>query len=58
MGVALLGEAVEGTGCDVEVAVCGGEDEDEDAGVAVGLSYSLYRLRNEVTAAYMKPGST
>lgn len=34
VSVAFFSEAVEGTGCDVEIAVCGGEDEDEDACVA------------------------
>lgn len=34
VGVAFFSEAVEGPGCDVEIAVCGGEDEDEDACIA------------------------
>ena len=33
MGVSLFGEAVERARGDVEVTVCGAEDEDEDAGV-------------------------
>lgn len=33
VGVSFLGQAVEGTGGDVEIAIGGGKDEDEDAGV-------------------------
>jgi len=33
VGVSLFGEAVEGTRGDVEVGVCGAEDEDQNAGI-------------------------